>query len=208
LGDQPGQPTGHYLTDWKPLPRGVYFDTNIFYNPGIFFNAFNGNFLSNVPQGVAYSPLRQFVVPNDIQLANPLPFLTLPYIVFDSQGRLSGRSSDILLPVTTGALNFQTDPPAYTNYTVADPATSLEGRIAGAGGSPLDIVGNLQPGVAYVVLGIGSVLYNGTTYLPGQVFYGVSGFPNMSSTAIVREVNGVQINWLTGRSRIHRPESL
>jgi prepilin-type N-terminal cleavage/methylation domain-containing protein len=210
LGDQPGQPTAHYLTEWKTLPRGVYIETNVFYNTNIFFNNWFFPF-TNIPQNVNFKPAQLLVIPDDSQSStnNPLPLLHLPYIVFDSKGQLAGRSRDVLLPIATGALNYKTDPPFFTNYSIANPTWVQE-----PGDRGLDITGNIRPGVAYVVSGIGTVTYNGVQYFDGQVFYGVAGVQNVTILSAppfavgVREVNGIAINWLTGRSRIHRPESL
>ena len=99
LGDQPGQPTSRYMSEWKTLPDGVFIGNSTtavqaITNPAVFCNVFN-----NLPR-----PLEGIPFP-DTTPGNPL--LQLPYIVFNEQGRIApaaGQVLDILIPLATGSL--------------------------------------------------------------------------------------------------------
>ena len=96
LGDQPGQPTSRYMSEWKTLPDGVFIGNSTpavqaITNPAVFCNVFN-----NVPR-----PLEAIPFP-DTTPGNPV--LQLPYIAFNEQGRILGPNADIRIPLAMGSL--------------------------------------------------------------------------------------------------------
>ena len=96
LGDQPGQPTSRYMSEWKTLPDGVFIGNSTtavqaITNPAVFCNVFN-----NLPR-----PLEGIPFP-DTTPGNPV--LQLPYIAFSEQGRIVGPNADIRIPLAVGSL--------------------------------------------------------------------------------------------------------
>ena len=96
LGDQPGQPTSRYMSEWKTLPDGVFIGhsatgVRAITNPAVFCNV-----IVNVPR-----PLEGIPFP-DTTPGNPM--LQLPYIAFNEQGRILGPNADIRIPLATGSL--------------------------------------------------------------------------------------------------------
>lgn len=136
VGDQPGQTNARYLTEWKTLPEGVFIATNAFADPNVFLNL-----VGTDPFQVPYVS------------TNPMfPVLFLPYIAFDSQGKLLNRTADVRIPLTVGSIFVSKDSTGNTNVC-QDP----------------DVV-ETPPG-------------NSTN-----------------------NYNRIVINWLTGRTKIERPE--
>ncbi len=98
FGDQPGQETPRYLTDWRHLPEGIFIDTNK-------FNRFGGG--TNWPKdkweqwtaGSGTTTNRPFAF-----AAFPYPngasstLAVLPYVAFDYQGQLLSKRSDPAIP--------------------------------------------------------------------------------------------------------------
>ena len=75
-GDQPGQSNPRFLTDWKFLPDGIYFQTNK-------FNTQLQNMSNPVNRSFPYSRIEMFTTGQE---------LLLPVLGFDAQGQLiSGR---------------------------------------------------------------------------------------------------------------------
>jgi prepilin-type N-terminal cleavage/methylation domain-containing protein len=75
-GDQPGQANARFLTDWKFLPDGIYFQTN----------KFNPQFQS------ASNPVQRSFLFSNIEFFTTGQRLPLPVLGFDAQGQLiSGR---------------------------------------------------------------------------------------------------------------------
>lgn len=80
VGDQPGQSSPRYLSDWKTLPDGIVFPTRDFVDLG-------NNWLATANQLTVTNrplPYAEFPFPQ----ANS-PGMRLPYIAFDSQGRVT-----------------------------------------------------------------------------------------------------------------------
>ncbi|MBM3876121.1 MAG: prepilin-type N-terminal cleavage/methylation domain-containing protein [Verrucomicrobia bacterium] len=104
VGDQPGSDNPRYITEWKTLPDGTFFPPAIFINttiaPAIFFNITNTT--------------ETFPVP-DTASAIRYP---LPYIAFDANGRLLGRTADIGIPLTLGSVFLFKDPTGETNQVI------------------------------------------------------------------------------------------
>ncbi len=98
VGDQPGRPTRKYLTPWKSLPEKV------FIAPSKFGNAFGRMAITDL----ALRPATNFVVPfpkvNDYGRK-----MSLPCLIFDSQGRLVSEQSgstyeNAVIPLTRGSI--------------------------------------------------------------------------------------------------------
>jgi len=107
VGDQPGQATPRYLTDWKTLPEGMLippykYDARLSNNPNGYARAFATN---------------AFPFPN----ARSKPFL-LPYIGFNSQGQLLSQREE-LLPLGKGSIFFPKD--NRGNYVRGEPDVQL-----------------------------------------------------------------------------------
>ena len=82
VGDQPGQSTAHYLSDWRTLPNGVYIATNKFTGVANLAPPFSGvasNFVRFPFPTVSTNPAQSSLVG------------LLPYIAFNYQGQLCCR---------------------------------------------------------------------------------------------------------------------
>ena len=96
LGDQPGQPTSRYMSEWKTLPDGIFIGNSTTAVQAITNTAVFCNVINNVPR-----PLEAIPFP-DTTPGNPL--LQLPYIAFNEQGRILGQTADIRIPLAIGSL--------------------------------------------------------------------------------------------------------
>ena len=143
IGDQPGQRHPRYLTRWKTLPDGVIIETNM-------FRAWWGTSTILEPELIGEPSFvsmprtfRVFSFTNDLKFPFPESELTnavpqmfyLPYIAFDSQGRLvSNPGNDQFIPLAKASmmakrdLNLQPDlspsadviEPAYREATITN----------------------------------------------------------------------------------------
>lgn len=135
IGDQPGQLSQRYLTKWKTLPEGVMIETNKFMR---FINAPIGidpEIVTDPPFIVNKHVFNVYAFTNDMQFPFPPNEVTnappsiihrfnLPYIAFDSQGRLiSGR--DEYIPLAEGSIFYSRDNTSNLN-AVAGPADVIE----------------------------------------------------------------------------------
>ena len=96
LGDQPGQPTSRYMSEWKTLPDGIFIGNSTTAVQAITNTAVFCNVINNVPR-----PLEGIPFP-DTTPGNPV--LQLPYIAFSEQGRIVGPNADIRIPLAIGSL--------------------------------------------------------------------------------------------------------
>jgi hypothetical protein len=128
LGDQPGRPTVRYLSSWKTLPEGAYiplqkfaqFDLTkppvltIFTNNSLAYSIYGFNQTVQVPFPTENAPIYNL---------KKQPYVRLPYIAFDYQGRLTtGR--DEIIPLAKGSVAFSHDP--VTKLAVEAPPFLLE----------------------------------------------------------------------------------
>lgn len=103
VGEQPGVVRPRYLTEWRNLPDGVVFPTNLVLQLPV------GRF-PEVVQRVQALPARPFQFPITTGLGEPtdmIPELTLPYVAFDATGRLlaeNGTIQDRFLAVGLGSV--------------------------------------------------------------------------------------------------------
>jgi prepilin-type N-terminal cleavage/methylation domain-containing protein len=128
IGDQPGQLNNQYLTDWRELPDGAVIDTNKFVQSELIIDPYDTarqfpvqKFLTN------YFPFP----PSEITNAFPKRF-PLPYIAFDSQGRLVPSSGDDeFIPLARGSVFVPVDSdgrPTLDNPDIVLPGYREPGR--------------------------------------------------------------------------------
>ena len=121
VGDQPGQPIPQYLTEWKPLPDGVFIAPWMFTNHPV--KVYSTNTLSYNPNKIVNGlPLgvNQFIIspfpsnsvpyPAADAMAGGISFNPyLPYIGFSPLGQLTGQStpnSDAYIPLDRGRVLY------------------------------------------------------------------------------------------------------
>lgn len=114
LGDQPGQGNPRYLTRWKTLPEGIIVETNM-------FRAFIPGSTIAEPEIIVEPTLtptqrtfRVWSFTNDLSFPFPHTETTnttiskffLPYIAFDSNGRLASgpAGQDFFIPITRASI--------------------------------------------------------------------------------------------------------
>lgn len=187
IGDQPGQSTPRYLTDWRSLPDGVFIPAGAFRQPTIFHN-------------VAGSPLTGQLIPVDEVPGAWAP--PLPFIGFDEQGRLFGRNANVAISLVEGSIMHPKDSTGLTNIVVNTDAVETAPPIPSGG---------IVAGIEYLVVGsVGSQIRypaGSTLYTAGQTFTGTAG--NTTYTALGGRVvhhYGVRIDWVTGRAKAVKPE--
>jgi prepilin-type N-terminal cleavage/methylation domain-containing protein len=210
LGDQPGQSTPRYLTDWRSLPDGAFFPAGAFRHSGIFHN---------VPTATpGASPQMAGAIPvDDAPGASALP---LPYIAFDEQGRLFGRLTNITISVVEGSIlhpkhtngmNIVQNTDAVETATALPPAPAnsivpgIEYLVIGTPGLPL-IPGAATSGAAQITYGAPARVYTS-----GQTFVGQAGQTSFPAAGVVNGARvvqhyGVRIDWVTGRAKAVKPE--
>lgn len=85
VGEQPGNRRPRYLTDWRQLPDGIVFPTNMTFTvPAQRLPEFPNDQMVTLPRGL-------FPFPVTARLGEPVdavPFFELPYLAFDGTGRL------------------------------------------------------------------------------------------------------------------------
>lgn len=187
VGDQPGQSTPRYLTEWSSLPDGAFIPAAVFRNQNLFMN------LPTSPQTAAIS----------LSDSAPAVSLPLPYIAFDENGRLSGRSANIAIPIVSGSILHPKDASGDANVVVNTDAVETEPPV------PL---GGIVAGVEYLVTGpVGATVRyppGGPTYVLGRSFTGAVAVVNYTTAGGARVIpfHGVRIDWVTGRARTVKPE--
>ncbi len=108
VGDQPGQSTVQYLSDWKSLPDGAF----------IALNKFSGiTYITDAAAGVTYqvNPFYYsagFRFPN---ATNAAGLVNLPYVAFNYLGQLtvdgvSASTADEFIPLAQGTVGYAADP--------------------------------------------------------------------------------------------------
>ncbi len=192
LGDQPGQSSPRYISEWHSLPDGAFIPAEMLRNQFVF-------------HGMPLSPQT-----NAIPLDETQPTTTsvqLPYIGFDETGRLIGRTTNISLAVAQGSIMHPKDPTGQTNMV------SNTDAVATAPGVPAN--GGIIPGVTYLVLGASNarVRYpaggGNPIYPAGSYFTGTTASANYAVTAgspRVVQFYGVRLDWVTGRAKAVKPE--
>lgn len=116
VGDQPGQVTPQYLSEWKSLPDGAFIATNKFnYNAYTYPNYY----LINDYVANATYPICSFTYTNlfpfPVQTNNIVGVPYLPYIAFNYLGQLTVDGltmapRDEYIPLAQGAVFYAADP--------------------------------------------------------------------------------------------------
>jgi len=185
VGEQPGQSTPRYLSEWHSLPAGAFIPAGAFRNGGIFHNAV-GAPLTGVP-----------VLLDENYAAGGT--VTLPFIAFDESGRLFGRTANITLPIVEGSVMHPKD---INDMNIVMNTDGVETA------API-LSGSIVAGVEYLVAGSPGSRIN---YLglrdAGQTFVGTATttYTVAAGTPRVVQLYGVRIDWVTGRGKGVRPE--
>lgn len=196
VGEQPGQSTPRYLSEWHSLPDGAFIPAGAFRNGGLFHNAFGG---------MAAPLTNQQILLDDTYVSNQQ--IPLPFIGFDESGRLFRRTTNIALPIVEGSVMHPKDSTGQTNLVMNTDAVETAQPIA---------LNGIVAGIEYLVLGpLGSwVNYppGGPAYSVGQTFVGLPAPPanrvnyTPSGNARVVQLYGLRLDWVTGRAKAIRPE--
>jgi len=137
LGDQPGQTHPHYLTRWKTLPDGVIIETNMFRSVYGSSPIPEPELITEPPPPPLAPPPRTFRIfsfTNDIKFPFPETELTnttpqlfrLPYIAFDSQGRLiSNPGNDQFIPLVKASVMPRKDSNLNPDLTPPFPSADV-----------------------------------------------------------------------------------
>jgi type II secretory pathway pseudopilin PulG len=103
VGEQPGNRRPRYLSDWKTLPDGIVFPTNMtFFIPPQRVPEFPAGQFASLARG-------EFPFPLTARLGDPVdavPRFSLPYLAFDAAGRLfaaNGIPTDQYLAIGFGS---------------------------------------------------------------------------------------------------------
>lgn len=114
VGDQPGRDNPRYLTDWKQLPDGMVFGTNIFVDLGKQWLAAANR------TNATFRPLPHAWFPFPLEDS---PEMRLPYVAFDAQGRMfyEGGAEPVLagesIPLLRGSVFYPKD--SQDRYSLA-----------------------------------------------------------------------------------------
>ncbi len=186
-GDQPGQSTPRYLSEWHTLPNGAFIPAGMFQNTNVFFNA--------PGQAIAMETIR-------LEEVTAVPALPLPFIGFDEWGRVLGRTANLTLAVVEGSVMHPKDPTGETNIVVNTDAVETAAPIPS---------GSIVAGIEYLVLGApgATVRYppTGPFYPSGFTFTGAANANfTPAGGARVTQLYGVRLDWVTGRGKAIRPE--
>lgn len=202
VGEQPGQETPRYVTEWHTLPDGVFFPANIFTN----INPTTRTFWNVNKLWAVAAPATDYNVPFPDTGSGAMHTNYLPFIAFDSDGHVFARNTDLTIPLVEGSLLHTKDATGKTNEPVDVDAVITAPPIAATGG--------IVPGIEYYVAGGGRVNYPTAgpvvTYNAGETFIGSvangANFAVVSGTPRVVHLYGVRVNWITGRAKVVRPE--
>lgn len=121
VGDQPGQAFPQYLTEWKPLPDGVFIAPWMFTSQNVTVYSTNtllynpGKMVNGLPLGVnrfliSPFPANSIPFPAADAMAGGISFRPyLPYIAFSPLGQLTGQSNpntDEYIPLDRGRVLY------------------------------------------------------------------------------------------------------
>lgn len=204
VGDQPGQSTPRYISEWHSLPDGAFVPPEMLLNPYVFHG------LPAIPTAVPPAPAspQANLIPLD-ETAPATTSVQLPYIGFDETGRLIGRTTNISLAIIEGSIMHPKDSTAQTNLVVNTDAVATAPGVSAVGG--------IIAGVTYLVLNppgaLGArVRYppGGTLYAAGSYFTGTAASANYTALPgtppRVVQFYGVRLDWVTGRGKAVKPE--
>ena len=114
LGDQPGAWFPKYLSSWRTLPEGTFIALQKFGPPYLPANQVPPYATNAVAQ--KSFPIYGFQTNNNIPFPSEMaalepaaPYVTLPYIAFDYQGRLVSQRDEVI-PLARGSILFSRNP--------------------------------------------------------------------------------------------------
>ena len=196
VGEQPGQSTPRYLSEWHSLPDGAFIPAGAFRNAGLFHNVVGPPASPQVDIGILL---------DDSPGATNTYSLKFPFIGFNESGQLLGRTANITLPIVEGSVMHPKDTNGVNLVVDIDDVATA---------APMLQTGGIVAGVEYLVLGplatAARVQYppGGVTYLSGYTFTGTAASANFTPITGGRVVQlyGVRIDWVTGRGKGIRPE--
>lgn len=131
LGDQPGQHRWHYLSDWQTLPEGSFIPPQKFppqSNPlsvpqwQTNYAGQIDNWIPGIPQ---IYPFSQAWVPFPTENS---PFVQMPCLVFDFQGRLISETDGLgnyhhaYIPLAQGTVDYGMDQSKQPQFTIVQPS--------------------------------------------------------------------------------------
>jgi prepilin-type N-terminal cleavage/methylation domain-containing protein len=110
IGDQPGQGTTNYLSEWKSLPDGAFIASNKFYTAYSVINDYVANATYPI-YAFNYTNLFPFPLQTNYVAGQP----ALPYIAFNYLGQLTVdgmnmAQQDEYIPLAQGAVFYAADP--------------------------------------------------------------------------------------------------
>jgi len=211
VGDQPGENSPKYLTDWQSLPQNTFMASSALRNHRIFLNPDRLHAVTNLTD--ASIPLA------DPGAARRISYF-LPMIGFDSSGRLIANPffdqrdahnqpiSALRIPIFQGSV-FHATSNGTNNTQTADAVDTT---------APV-LSGELIPGQFYVVSANGTstnhIVRYGTAvslpdrdHYPGDVFQattaGGTSYSVRAGSPKVSLFAGVQVDFLTGRAKVMR----
>lgn len=192
VGEQPGQSTPRYLSEWHSLPDGAFIPAGAFRNGNLFHNAVGG------------TPASPAVYFDPILLDDTYTFtnrVLLPYIGFDESGRLFGRTVNITLPILEGSVMHPKDTNGM-NVVINTDAVETAAPVPSGG---------IVAGMEYLVAGTpGSRINYPTVGLrdAGQTFTGTATttYTVVLGAPRVVQLYGLRLDWVTGRAKAIRPE--
>jgi prepilin-type N-terminal cleavage/methylation domain-containing protein len=114
VGDQPGQTSPKYLTDWRSLPNGVFIATNKF--PPTTSKTYSSNVVNFYTNVFAYGMLFPFPIVSTN--ASSATKQNLPYIGFNYLGQLV-NGIDEAIPLARGSIFYLRD--GNGNFIQGDP---------------------------------------------------------------------------------------
>ncbi len=125
VGDQPGQGTPQYLSEWKALPDGAFIATNKFFTAYTVINNYSTTPNVSYPiYSFNYTNLFPFPVQTNYFVAVP----SLPYIAFNYLGQLTVDGvnlapRDEYIPLAQGTVVYAADPTSKALLMAAPDAT-------------------------------------------------------------------------------------
>jgi prepilin-type N-terminal cleavage/methylation domain-containing protein len=126
LGDQPGQGSPRYITEWRTLPEGVFIFTNKFD-----IQAAAAPDASRALMPLAKRPFSYVDIPFPTATDKPVK---LPVLAFDYQGRLVAfdtqnrvrQAEDFVLPIVKGSIIYPQESRDPSKRNTLDPAEVIE----------------------------------------------------------------------------------
>jgi len=111
LGDQPGAPRPRYLSSWKTLPDGAFIIPQKFAAPGTWFPPITNRVTGQSFWYTGFQTNNDIPFPSEQASLFPTarPYVGLPYLGFDYQGRLVSQRDEVI-PLARGSVLFGRNP--------------------------------------------------------------------------------------------------